>query len=126
MPGPFHVVAGAVISCRNEEAPAGIAPRARLADGCVEVVAVRGCSRAQYLRHLVRLNNPDLGDHTDFPYVVAVKARAMRFTPAAVDEDDGSRWNVDGELLPPGANALRATVERALLNMMAFVPPALT
>ena len=96
-----------------------------MSDGCVEVVAVRSCSRAQYVHHLVRLNNPDLGDHTDFPYVLCVKARAWRFTPAAAEDDGSSRWNVDGELLPPAANALRATVEPALLSMYAFTPPAL-
>jgi hypothetical protein len=118
IPGPFHVVACAVISCRNDAAPHGIAPRAALADGCADLIAVRACSRPAYLRHLLRLTRPELGDHLDMEFVVAIKARAVRFTPAAT----ASRWNVDGELLPPSANALQATVAPGLLTMFAFTP----
>lgn len=108
VPGPFHVVAGAVISCRNEAAPNGIAPRAHLSDGCVDLLAVRACSRPSYLHHLLRLNNPSLGDHTDLSFVTNVKARAFRFTPARETFSGESRWNVDGELLAPSSNALTA------------------
>ena len=118
--GPFHVVACAAISCRNDAAPHGIAPRAALADGCADLIAVRPCSRPAYLRHLLRLSNPWLGDHLELPFVTAVKARAVRFSPAP--GQGASRWNVDGELLPPSAAKLQVTVEPRLLTMLAFVP----
>ena len=118
--GPFHVVCGAVIACRNDAAPVGIAPRAALADGCVDVIAVRACSRAAYLRHLLRLTQPALGDHLSLPFVTTVKARAFRFTPAP---GPTACWNVDGELMPATANAaVRATVLPGLLTMFAFTP----
>jgi hypothetical protein len=123
IPGPFHVVAAAVISCRNDAAPHGIAPRAALADGCADLIAVRACSRPAYLRHLLRLARPrELGDHLEMPFVTAVKARAVRFTPAPASASAASRWNCDGELLPHGANAMTATVAAGLLTMLAFTP----
>ena len=118
--GPFHVVACAAISCRNDAAPHGIAPRAALADGCADLIAIRPCSRPAYLRHLLRLSNPWLGDHLELPFVTAVKARAVRFTP--LPGQAASRWNCDGELLPPSAAKLQVTVEPRLLTMLAFVP----
>jgi hypothetical protein len=118
--GPFHVVACAAISCRNDAAPHGIAPRAALADGCCDLIAIRPCSRPAYLRHLLRLSNPWLGDHLELPFVTAVKARAVRFTPSPGQA--ASRWNCDGELLPPSAAKLQVTVEPRLLTMLAFVP----
>ena len=118
--GPFHVVACAAISCRNDAAPHGIAPRAALADGCADLIAIRPCSRPAYLRHLLRLSNPWLGDHLELPFVTAVKARAVRFSPAP--GQSASRWNCDGELLPPSAAKLQVTVEPRLLTMLAFVP----
>jgi hypothetical protein len=123
IPGPFHVVAAAVISCRNDAAPHGIAPRAALADGAADLIAVRACSRPSYLHHLLRLSRPkELGDHLEMPFVTAVKARAVRFTPAPAAVSAASRWNVDGELLPTGANAMTATVAAGLLTMLAFTP----
>ena len=124
--GAWHVVAGASISCRNDAAPAGIAPRAVLCDGAVDVLAVRSCSRLSYLHHLVRLARPELGDHLSMPFVLSVKARAFRFTPSHLGGQGGAgslpMWNVDGELLPQTMGPTRVTVLPGLLTMFAFVP----
>jgi hypothetical protein len=122
--GAWHVVAGASMSCRNDAAPAGIAPRAVLCDGAVDVLAVRSCSRLSYLHHLLRLARPELGDHLSMPFVISVKARAFRFTPSHLGAQGGSlpMWNVDGELLPQTLGPTRVTVLPGLLTMFAFVP----
>lgn len=80
VPGPFHVVAGAVISCRNEAAPNGIAPRAHLDDGCVDVLAVRACSRPSYLQHLLRLTKPSIVRHSRIPphHCTSLRTHAIR------------------------------------------------
>jgi len=117
--GPFHVVTGAVIACRADAAPNGIAPRAALADGAVDLFVIRSCSHLDYLQHLLRLSTPRLGDHLDMPFVTAVKATAFRYAPAP-GRPHGF-WNVDGELLS-GAHSVRVTVLPSLLRMFAFPP----
>ena len=122
--GAWHVIAGACISCRNDAAPAGIAPKAVLCDGAVDIMAVRSCSRLEYLQHLLRLSNPSLGDHLSMPFVLSVKARAFRFTPdkSSVVNSTLPMWNVDGELLKQTAGPTRVVVLPGLLQMFAFVP----
>jgi hypothetical protein len=51
-------VNGTVMSCRCAKAPAGMAPYAHLADGCLDLICVKACSHAQYLQHLLRLTDP--------------------------------------------------------------------
>ncbi|CAI7910118.1 unnamed protein product [Closterium sp. NIES-53] len=48
--GRFHSVGGAVISCRNDKAPDGVAAHAHLADGNLNLIMIRECSRAEYLQ----------------------------------------------------------------------------
>jgi len=49
----FHSIGAAVMSCRNEKAPEGVAAHAHLADGLLHLILIRECSRPDYLR-LVR------------------------------------------------------------------------
>lgn len=48
--GSFHSVGGAVMSCRNDKAPDGLAAHAHLADGLLHLILIRKCSRPSYLR----------------------------------------------------------------------------
>lgn len=47
--GMCHSVGAAVMSCRNEKAPSGVAAHAHLADGHLHLILIRKCSRRQYL-----------------------------------------------------------------------------
>lgn len=46
----FHSIGAAVMSCRNEKAPEGVATHAHLADGLLHLILIRECSRLDYLR----------------------------------------------------------------------------
>jgi ceramide kinase len=46
----FHSIGAAVMSCRNEKAPEGVAAHAHLADGLLHLILIRECSRPDYLR----------------------------------------------------------------------------
>ncbi|KJE92602.1 ceramide kinase [Capsaspora owczarzaki ATCC 30864] len=64
--GDFVCVNAANISCMCEKAPRGISPNAHLADGCVDLILIRKCSRFSYLRHLIRLGSGAHGGTTYF------------------------------------------------------------
>ena len=49
----FHSIGAAVMSCRNEKAPEGVAAHAHLADGLLHLILVRECSRPDYLRSVL-------------------------------------------------------------------------
>lgn len=46
----FHSIGAAVMSCRNDKAPEGVAAHAHLADGLLHLILIRECSRPDYLR----------------------------------------------------------------------------
>ena len=48
--GRFQSVGAAIISCRNDKAPDGMAAYAHLADGNLHLILIRECTRVQYLR----------------------------------------------------------------------------
>ena len=48
-------MAAAVLSCRCDKAPGGIAPFAHLADGNMDLMTVRSCTRLQHLLHLMSI-----------------------------------------------------------------------
>ncbi|CAI5506675.1 unnamed protein product, partial [Closterium sp. Naga37s-1] len=48
--GKFHSVGAAVMSCRNDKAPDGVAAQAHLADGNLHLILIRKCSRPEYLQ----------------------------------------------------------------------------
>ena len=49
----FHSIGAAVMSCRNDKAPEGVAAHAHLADGLLHLILIRECSRPNYLRYEV-------------------------------------------------------------------------
>jgi ceramide kinase len=48
--GKFHSVGAAIMSCRNDKAPDGVAAHAHLADGFLHLILIRECSRPAHLR----------------------------------------------------------------------------
>ncbi|KAL2611176.1 hypothetical protein R1flu_022868 [Riccia fluitans] len=113
--GSFHSVGGAVMSCRNDKAPDGLAAHAHLADGLLHLILIRECSRPSYLRQLITLTRKG-ADPFDFEFVEHYKTPVFTFT--SVGEE--SIWNIDGELFP--AHQLTAQVCRGLVNVFARGP----
>lgn len=113
--GSFVSVGAAVISCRNDKAPNGVAASAHLADGLLHLILVKECSRLAYLWHLIRLTRED-ADPLDFAFVEEYKTPQFNF----VSHGEESVWNVDGELFP--AHQLSAQVFRGLVNIFASGP----
>ncbi|BBN11743.1 ceramide kinase [Marchantia polymorpha subsp. ruderalis] len=113
--GSFHSVGGAVMSCRNDKAPDGLAAHAHLADGLLHLILIRKCSRPSYLRQLISLTRRG-ADPFNFDFVEHYKTPVFTFT--SVGEE--SIWNIDGELFP--AHQLTAQVARGLVNIYARGP----
>lgn len=113
--GCFHSVGGAVISCRNDKAPDGIAAHAHLADGHLNLIMVHECSRPEYLQQLLSLAWKG-ADPFDYSFVEHHKTPAFTFKALG----ECGYWNVDGELVE--AKELSAQVFRGLVDVFATGP----
>ncbi|CAI5978339.1 unnamed protein product [Closterium sp. NIES-65] len=113
--GKFHSVGAAVMSCRNDKAPDGVAAQAHLADGNLHLILIRKCSRPEYLHQLTRLARKG-ADPFAFEFVETYKTPAFMFT----SHGKQSTWNVDGELVV--ASQLSAQVFRGLVDIFASGP----
>ncbi|CAI7892750.1 unnamed protein product [Closterium sp. NIES-53] len=113
--GKFHSVGAAVMSCRNDKAPDGVAAQAHLADGNLHLILIRKCSRPEYLHQLTRLARKG-ADPFAFDFVETYKTPAFMFT----SHGKQSTWNVDGELVV--ASQLSAQVFRGLVDIFASGP----
>ncbi|KAI5058166.1 hypothetical protein GOP47_0026336 [Adiantum capillus-veneris] len=89
--GSYISVGAAVISCRNEKAPNGVAASAHLADGLLHLILVKECSRLSYLWHLIQLTREG-ADSLDFSFVEEYRTPQFNF----VSHGEESVWNVDG------------------------------
>lgn len=69
---------GATNCCANKKSPEGISPSAHLADGCIDLVAVRHTSRARYLHHMVRLAGR--ADHVSVLFQILLKVSEKEMT----------------------------------------------
>eukprot|EP00475_Leptophrys_vorax_P002472 TRINITY_DN11379_c0_g2_i1.p1 TRINITY_DN11379_c0_g2~~TRINITY_DN11379_c0_g2_i1.p1 ORF type:complete len:284 (-),score=34.62 TRINITY_DN11379_c0_g2_i1:295-1122(-) len=114
--GRFHSVGGAVISCRNDKAPDGVATHAHLADGNLELIMIKECSRPQYLHQLLCLAWKG-ADPLNFNFVEHRKTPAFTFQALG---GQAGHWNVDGELVE--ASELSAQVFRGLVDVFAAGP----
>ncbi|XP_076852119.1 ceramide kinase isoform X2 [Brachyhypopomus gauderio] len=135
--GKFLAINAACMSCACPRSPKGLSPSAHLADGSVDLILVRKCSRLDFFRHLLRHLNKD--DQFDHPFVEVYRVRRFHFTPryqetdSELDVTEGaaggrgrffsqicrehpacgcvpahSNWNCDGEILPHAAIQVRA------------------
>ncbi|GAB2294103.1 hypothetical protein Dimus_028322 [Dionaea muscipula] len=114
--GKFLSVGAAIISCRNERAPAGLVADAHLSDGFFHLVLIKECPHALYLWHLIELTRKG-GNPLAFGFVEHHKSPVFAFTSFGSDE---SVWNLDGEILQ--AHKLSAQVFRGLVNLFATGP----
>lgn len=57
--GKFIAINAACMSCACPRSPKGLSPSAHLADGNIDLILVRKCSRLDFFRHLLRHTNRD-------------------------------------------------------------------
>uniref|UniRef100_UPI00398EB493 ceramide kinase isoform X3 n=1 Tax=Pristiophorus japonicus TaxID=55135 RepID=UPI00398EB493 len=129
--GKFLAINSANMSCACPKSPKGLSPAAHLADGTIDLILVRKCSRFSFLRHLIRHTNND--DQFDLAFVEVYRVKKFKFTPKYCDEKDTdiqdvgknvfgqfcrdhptcscaqlySNWNCDGELIEHAAIEVR-------------------
>ncbi|KAJ8249890.1 hypothetical protein COCON_G00231060 [Conger conger] len=99
--GKFLAVNAAGMSCACPRSPGGLSPSAHLADGTTDLILVRKCSRASFLRHLLRHTSPQ--DQFDLSFVEVHRVRRFCFMPRRSEHEGDpvcSSWNCDGEILP--------------------------
>ena len=80
----FMNVTGAMMPCSCRQTPKGIAPGAHLGDGNADLIMVRGTSRLNYLRYLVRVafqrDSP-----FELPFVEVKRVREFRYPYVQLD-----------------------------------------
>uniref|UniRef100_A0A8C6T8K6 Ceramide kinase n=1 Tax=Neogobius melanostomus TaxID=47308 RepID=A0A8C6T8K6_9GOBI len=117
--GKFIAINTACISCACPRSPKGLSPSAHLADGTMDLILVRECSRIDFLRHLLRHTNKD--DQFDHQFVEVHRVKKFHFqpcrtevssledlTPSRCNSDSAhSSWTCDGEILPHNAIQVR-------------------
>ncbi|XP_001375028.1 ceramide kinase isoform X3 [Monodelphis domestica] len=129
--GKFLAINATNMSCACPRSPKGLSPMAHLADGSLDLILVRKCSRLNFLRYLVRHTNED--DQFDFTFVEVYRVRKFQFMSRHSEEEDGdlkdlrkkhfgsicsnhqacccslpnSTWNCDGEILDNSAIEVR-------------------
>nr|XP_006120479.1 ceramide kinase isoform X1 [Pelodiscus sinensis] len=121
--GKFLAINAVNMSCACPRSPKGLSPAAHLADGSIDLIIVRKCSRFSFLRYLVRHTNQD--DQFDFTFVEVYRVKKFQFTSKHLEDNDSdvkdigkrhfsqfcsdhptccctlsnSIWNCDGETL---------------------------
>ncbi|XP_044535218.1 ceramide kinase [Gracilinanus agilis] len=129
--GKFLAINATNMSCACPRSPKGLSPMAHLADGSLDLILVRKCSRLNFLRYLVRHTNED--DQFDFTFVEVYRVRKFQFMSKHSEDEDGdlkdlrkkrfgpicskhqscccslpsSTWNCDGEILNNSAIEVR-------------------
>nr|XP_020457180.1 ceramide kinase [Monopterus albus] len=143
MRGKFIAINAANMSCACPRSPKGLSPSAHLADGTLDLILVRKCSRLDFFRHLLRHINTD--DQFDHSFVEVHRVRMFHFQPLyqeSISLDDlnetpkktgcspmcpaptacsyntiYSSWTCDGEILPHAA--IQVSVQCQLIRLFA-------
>ncbi|KAK9812251.1 hypothetical protein WJX73_007417 [Symbiochloris irregularis] len=110
--GRYKSIMAVLMPCRSDRSTLGLAPYSHLADGRLQLILVRQCSRLQYLRFLASIPVSGVQDGR-FSFVEVVEATAVQVHPVGQE----SWWNVDGELLQN--NHMTAEVHRGLISVFA-------
>ncbi|XP_074593043.1 ceramide kinase [Brevipalpus obovatus] len=104
--GGFIAVNAVTMSCRCEKAKRGLSPAAHLGNGCADLILVSKCSRANYLRFLMRIASNGKSPF-DLDFVDVYRVKEFEFNPIVSPEgsskkykvSDASVWNCDGEVI---------------------------
>ncbi|CAM4477079.1 unnamed protein product [Lepidochelys olivacea] len=139
--GKFLAINAVNMSCACPRSPKGLSPAAHLADGSIDLILVRKCSRFNFLRYLVRHTNQD--DQFDFTFVEVYRVKKFQFTskhledsvidvkdvgkkrfgqfcrdhPACCCNLSNSIWNCDGETLD--SSTIEVRVHCQLMKLFA-------
>ncbi|KAM9808264.1 ceramide kinase-like [Neosynchiropus ocellatus] len=150
--GKFLAINAASMSCACPRSPKGLSPAAHLADGTIDLILVRKCSRFNFLRHLLRHTSKD--DQFDLTFVEVQRVQRFRFAPRHCQSDSEleldllengkhqifsqicrdhpacscapaySSWNCDGEILTHAAIDVRAHCQLIKLFARGIEEPA--
>ncbi|KAM8861911.1 ceramide kinase-like [Synchiropus picturatus] len=150
--GKFLAINAASMSCACPRSPKGLSPAAHLADGTIDLILVRKCSRFNFLRHLLRHTSKD--DQFDMTFVEVQRVQRFRFAPRHCQSDSEleldllengkhqifsqicrdhpacscapaySSWNCDGEILTHAAIDVRAHCQLIKLFARGIEEPA--
>ncbi|RWS29322.1 ceramide kinase-like protein [Leptotrombidium deliense] len=108
--GRFLGINAATMTCRCGMSKDGISPAAHLGNGCTDLIVVTKCSRANYLRYMMRTGfMPD--SPFDLNFVDVYRVREFEFTPIvnpantkqSYQLSKASVWNCDGEIINEAA-----------------------
>ncbi|XP_039371233.1 ceramide kinase isoform X1 [Mauremys reevesii] len=139
--GKFLAINAVNMSCACPRSPKGLSPAAHLADGSIDLILVRKCSRFNFLRYLVRHTNQD--DQFDFTFVEVYRVKKFQFTSKHLEDNDNdvkdvgkkrfgqfcrdhptcccnlsnSIWNCDGETLD--SSTIEVKVHCQLMKLFA-------
>ncbi|XP_043352325.1 ceramide kinase isoform X2 [Dermochelys coriacea] len=139
--GKFLAINAVNMSCACPRSLKGLSPAAHLADGSIDLILVRKCSRFNFLRYLVRHTNQD--DQFDFTFIEVYRVKKFQFTskhledsvsdvkdvgkkrfgqfcrdqPACCCNLSNSIWNCDGETLD--SSAIEVRVHCQLIKLFA-------
>ncbi|XP_072097414.1 ceramide kinase [Mobula birostris] len=94
--GKFLAINSANISCACPKSPKGLSPAAHLADGTMDLIVVRKCSRLSFLRYLIRHTTSN--DQFDLAFVEVYRVKRFKFTPKYCDEEDSDIQEVSKNL----------------------------
>ncbi|XP_033858283.3 ceramide kinase-like [Acipenser ruthenus] len=93
LPGEWRSVSGSFkavnLTCMSSacpKSPGGLSPSAHLADGTADLILVRDCGRAEFLKHLSRHTNNK--DQFDLPFVEVYRVTALHFSPENNEEEE--------------------------------------
>ncbi|XP_005286919.2 ceramide kinase isoform X1 [Chrysemys picta bellii] len=139
--GKFLAINAVNMSCACPRSPKGLSPAAHLADGSIDLILVRKCSRFNFLRYLIRHTNQD--DQFDFTFVEVYRVKKFQFTSKHLEDSDNdvkdvgkkrfgqfcrdhpacccnisnSIWNCDGETLD--SSTIEVRVHCQLMKLFA-------
>ncbi|KAG9510113.1 Ceramide kinase, partial [Fragariocoptes setiger] len=120
--GSFIGINACVMACRCPQTKIGLSPGAHLGNGCLDLILVKRCSRAEYLNFLARTagatkksapqRQPSSHPHSRYESSSGIENHDALKT---------SVWNADGELVEKAA--IRVKVNRQLLQVFGFGEP---
>ncbi|XP_051878169.1 ceramide kinase-like protein isoform X7 [Pristis pectinata] len=117
--GTFLNISIMAIPCRCSMAPRGLAPNTRLDNGSMALIAVRNCTRADFIKHLKRYDS--LRNQFNFPFVETYTVQEVKIQlrikngwfnetteekadfgshcPSVISLKGSCPWNIDGDLM---------------------------
>jgi ceramide kinase len=98
MSGKYRLVGTMIHPLLSMYSPGGISPAAHIGDGFMDVILVKKCSKANFLKFLLMTRFAPKKKF-ELPFVDVVRVKELKIIPKnrAIDF-----YNADGELMPAG------------------------